>query len=71
VHDGGLCAAKLSITTMASGRVRLSTGMSTCVMKARNTPVLVAPAMVMAVHTPSKIKAPMGGISRSRNVFRQ
>ena len=52
-----LCAARLSIITIASGRPRRA-GMSTCSTKAKNTAVLVAAAMLMLAVTPSRPSAP-------------
>src|SRR3954462_3880807 len=52
-----LCAARLSITTTASGRCRKA-GMSTCSTKARKPRVPVAAALLIAAATPSRARAP-------------
>ena len=54
----GLCADKLSISTVALGWRRHSSGISTARRKARNTCVVVAAGMLVAATMPSPESAP-------------
>src|SRR4051812_9135756 len=54
----GLCADKLSISTVAPGWRRRNSGISTACKKARNTRVVVAAWMLMAAIMPALESAP-------------